>query len=863
MKVRKRISVYTLALVMAVVLTIVVATGNDTVTAAGSGTTYYVDDVNGKDSNNGTSTSSAWQSITKVNATTFQAGDKVLLKAGGSWNGTLHPKGSGSINNPITLDMYGNGDKPHVEGNGALATVMLDGQDHWTIQNLEVTNNAPQRAIRHGIYVSGKTSGITSGIKIIDCYVHDVDGENRRGLAAPNSMYYNAAIYINQDGRSTATKHFDDILIDGCVVDDVLTCGIKVNQEVDSVIDQYHTNVIVRNSTISKVGTDGMILQNCVAPLAEYILCYDAGYNGNYSDTWLIAGLWTCGTQDATFQYNEVARTRLFNGDGTAFDVDWGTGGTFLFQYNYTHGNEGGVHLNCAYISSDPDYEKTILRYNVSVDDELYVVRADNTWDVELYNNVFYKSSGNLNLGNSYDYRYYNNVFNFQTSPSWGSKTVFDNNAYYPISAPSSDLNAITANPQFVNPGVVGDGRSFADNYQIASTSPLVDAGRVIENNGGLDFWGNTVSGIPDIGAHDAAPGPAVPVVNDDDFSDDFSDGIADGWTTYGGTWSVVNEEYKVTSGSGFKALVNNKSYSDFVLETDVKVVNDTSWSDAGTIFRVSNPTLGADNFRGYAATLSADRNKVILSKFNNNWQLVDETSMTINKNQSYDLRVEAVGSSIKVYVDDVLKIDATDTTWSSGGIGVRTYNTEAYFDTISVTKDLTFIAFNDDFDDGNDDGWTTYGGTWSVINNEYKVISGDGYKSIADNMNYTDFTYTANVKVINDSSWSDAGLMFRVTNPTLGADNFNGYAATLSADRNKVLLAKFSNNWQSIAETSMILDPNTFYELKVLAVGDSIKVYVDNVIKIDTTDSTWSSGGVGLRTYRTDAYFDTVSVTE
>ena len=61
-----------------------------------SGQTYYVDAVNGNDSNDGLTEESAWKSLDQINNTTFLPGDSVLLKAGCIWNGYLYPKGEGS-----------------------------------------------------------------------------------------------------------------------------------------------------------------------------------------------------------------------------------------------------------------------------------------------------------------------------------------------------------------------------------------------------------------------------------------------------------------------------------------------------------------------------------------------------------------------------------------------------------------------------------------------------------------------------------------------------------------------------------------------------------------------------------------------
>ncbi|MDF2524207.1 MAG: hypothetical protein K0R31_1848, partial [Clostridiales bacterium] len=149
--------------------------------------TYYVDSVAGDDANDGLSEETAWSSLSKVNVTTFKAGDKILLKAGAVWTGTLFPQGSGTKGNPINIDMYGEGNKPIINGNGKAytkedivdAAVYLRNQDYWTIRNLELTNASPTPDVRSGIHVDA-TSGNHAGITIENCYVHDVASDGNR-----------------------------------------------------------------------------------------------------------------------------------------------------------------------------------------------------------------------------------------------------------------------------------------------------------------------------------------------------------------------------------------------------------------------------------------------------------------------------------------------------------------------------------------------------------------------------------------------------------------------------------------------------------------------------------------------------------
>src|SRR5690606_23591013 len=83
-----------------------------------AGTTYYVDSVDGNDSNDGLTPASPWKSLSKVNAQVFAPGDHILFKAGSYFMGQLKPQGSGSSGNPIAIDMYGTGNKPIFDGGG-------------------------------------------------------------------------------------------------------------------------------------------------------------------------------------------------------------------------------------------------------------------------------------------------------------------------------------------------------------------------------------------------------------------------------------------------------------------------------------------------------------------------------------------------------------------------------------------------------------------------------------------------------------------------------------------------------------------------------------------------------------------------
>ncbi|MDD8045026.1 MAG: hypothetical protein PHF14_01030 [Verrucomicrobiota bacterium] len=77
--------------------------------------TYYVDSELGKDTNDGLSDASPWQSLQQINTADLHPGDTVRFKRGGVWRGTLLPT-SGAEGAPVTYTSYGNGPKPLILG---------------------------------------------------------------------------------------------------------------------------------------------------------------------------------------------------------------------------------------------------------------------------------------------------------------------------------------------------------------------------------------------------------------------------------------------------------------------------------------------------------------------------------------------------------------------------------------------------------------------------------------------------------------------------------------------------------------------------------------------------------------------------
>ena len=523
-----------------------------TLMAATTGATmtndYFLDSANGKDKNAGTTPATPWQTLAKVNATTFQPGDRILLKAGGVWKGTLHPLGSGKPAAPITLASYGEGAKPVIDGGGSEAAIFLENQQHWVIENLELRNTTTTLmvkgylsakhkeegketqvpGIRSGIVVRASGTERLVGLHIANCDIHAIQGSCWR-LAQPG-MYDNAGIHIS------TIAPFDEVTIENNHIHDLDTIGMIVwvgtgtNAHNWAAADpaQWGRKLVIRGNRIVKTGADGLIVGNADGARVEANVCYDAGVNAAAqpvvtgdpkADVMHIAGIWCIASKDVVFQYNECARVRVFDqpADGEAWNVDMGCRGTITFQYNYSHDNPAGTLM---IMNWNPHLDNVVFRYNISRNDGFQnkfgrSIAIFEPRKADIYNNVFAVTQGEngYRMSDQPGSVYRNNIFAFKgykVGPSeyWPStypkQPMFEGNCYFGHEPDVSDVRKLVADPMFIAPGKGADGLVTVVGYQLQPYSPCRVAGVLIFDNGGRDFFGNSLptQALPTIGSH-------------------------------------------------------------------------------------------------------------------------------------------------------------------------------------------------------------------------------------------------------------------------------------------------------------------------------------------------------------------------
>ena len=340
-------------------------------------------------------------------------------------------------------------------------------------------------------------------------------------------------------------NYFDGIIIDNVDISLIGHYGIHiVNRMSGAQADYYHRNITITNSKFHNTGGSGIVLARTKNVLIENSTFKGTGSSDD-SRMWNRgSGLWMFTSNDVIVQKCtfEDAYGPL---DSFGAHIDWGNE-RVVIQYCLSKNNFGGFveilgeNLDCGY------------RYNISIGDGtrtgdhkglifwvsdfagnnrrigsknnfIYnntvfvpstnpvtgsamtpsVLIRENTEDTFVYNNLIYINSGasmSIKTDNDKDLNFFRNNLYF------GDVKISDNTAF------EHHSSEIFSDPKLVNPG-----STDPNDYKLQSGSPAIGKGilingstdykNFIQNNGGKDYFGNSVSNTskPNIGAYNGS----------------------------------------------------------------------------------------------------------------------------------------------------------------------------------------------------------------------------------------------------------------------------------------------------------------------------------------------------------------------
>jgi hypothetical protein len=407
------------------------------------------------------------------------------------------------------VNSYGTGPKPIIDGNGLQGNgaFFLYNQQHWEINNLEVTNDASTAGDRRGIYLAAANFGLLSHLYVRNCHIHNVKGLLGESFSAKRT----GAIIVETISDTSKATRFDDVRVENNVV------GPRVDNEGFATYNasgegypgtsewnaRVITHLAIRNNSFNDIGKNAMIIRlTDETGVVEHNVIWDTAFRTGHGNQ-----IYCTVCRGTVFQFNEGYLNRETAGyDGSMYDSDLSSPQT-VWQYSYSHDNNWGLFV----MDTTSHDDNIIVRYNISQNDKgsIFTLTYANT-SAYIYNNTIYTPSTlspyliNDRASNTKTYYFYNNIFyNLSSGASYnfrsGATRTFSHNLFYghhPSDEPV-DPHKVTADPLLVGPGTGGDGLSTLDGYHLKTGSPALNAGIALSSNGGQDFFGTSVSPPP------------------------------------------------------------------------------------------------------------------------------------------------------------------------------------------------------------------------------------------------------------------------------------------------------------------------------------------------------------------------------
>jgi len=419
---------------------------------------YYVDATGGDDGGTGT-VGDPWQTIAKVNASTFNPGDNVLFKRGETFATDTRLV----CFNGVTYNAYGSGAKPILNGGAATGAISAIGKTNVSINNLDLRGGVGVCASLNGTYITMQDCEVSLG---------GTDGVDIYGLAANVhhvtlsrcTVHDNTTngIYIGNSGSVTGGP--TDVVVEDCTI---YSNGTVATQH-HGIYAQDGLRYTIRGNTSYSNISDGIGIKDHGSgsnSLVEKNTCYSNGHYG-LSATNLNSGS------------NIIIRNNLsYSNTHTNLWIANATIGAVFYHNTLVNSAVNGLQVSAT--ASGNLIKNNIIIQDASVVGNFRPYRfaddtclAANTWD---NNCVYYPNNTD------------SDKIAVRTTPGAGYTW-----AQWQALSGTPDVNGINDNPDFVT--------DYTD-LHLQSTSPCRNIGEDLDV--ATDYDGVARDDTPDIGAYE------------------------------------------------------------------------------------------------------------------------------------------------------------------------------------------------------------------------------------------------------------------------------------------------------------------------------------------------------------------------
>jgi hypothetical protein len=331
-------------------------------------------------------------------------------------------------------------------------------------------------------------------------------------------------------------------------------------------------------------------------------------------------------------------------------------------------------------------------------------------------------------------------------------------------------------------------------------------------------------------------------------------------WVEDAGAIGVSGQQALAQAAGASVATLNGISAADVSVQATVSVGSGTAARSPGLVARYSGP--GDTNlYAGFltynpGGSLTAD----IWRSLNGAW--VQLASAPVGA-AAGTLRFDVVGTSLNLYLNDLLAASATDGTITApGSVGLRGYGAGVSWDDFAasaVTGSGASLPFNDNFNRADAPAlgspWAERVGAIGVSGQQAVAQAAGASVATLLGISAADLSVQAAVSVGAGTAARSPGLVARYGGP--GDTNF--YAGFLTYNPGGALTADIwrsvSGAWAHLASAPVSAASGT---LRFDVQGTSLSLYFNGALAVSTTDGMITApGSVGLRGYGAGVSWD------
>lgn len=343
---------------------------------------------------------------------------------------------------------------------------------------------------------------------------------------------------------------------------------------------------------------------------------------------------------------------------------------------------------------------------------------------------------------------------------------------------------------------------------------------------------------------------------------DNFESGSASGWAaqTTGSQFVIAqNGNTRVLRQQSIdgdaRTVLNGSDWNSVAIEADIRATEFAgadSWIGLAT--RYQSP------LNHYYVALRANGRVELRRVASGTTRTLASAAFTVSNTRTYRVRLEAIGTLHRVYIDGALLLDVDSSGPTRGRAALFSYRARGDFDNVVVSPSPLTTIYSTGFENSTAGPWKHSGrGFWNLWESASTVYY---QSSIADFARATIGVATDDLSVRLrarlDTFASPNGTQERWFGVmTRYVDDGNHYYLALR-NNNTVVLRKVVNGVVStLASAAFTVAPMSWHTLRLDAVDNQLRAYANGRLVLQATDSSHARGTSGPVTFKTAADFD------